>query len=231
MTAKTKGYKSETQQINYLWTLTRPRPDHYKGSMPLWAEEWTFELAEDILRGETAFSSEDVLGRPLDLKSKSDVMNVFCGMNKFGLRIDVNPEVKPDLNVDTHELSKHLDPLTNQKWVIFGDSPYSRKENLELYGRDEDINYKKWSSECIKFLRQGGLFIVYHKITQPNPDPERFAIAARVGVVNRTGHGVRIALFFRKLTEQELAQRAASPKRVEKAPAAKGAGPQVTPIK
>jgi len=43
------GYNSKTQEKNIAWFLPRPKPDHYKGGMPLYAEEWLIQLAKDIL--------------------------------------------------------------------------------------------------------------------------------------------------------------------------------------
>jgi len=44
------GYNSKSQtEKNIAWFLPRPKPDHYKGGMPLYCEEWLIDLAEDIL--------------------------------------------------------------------------------------------------------------------------------------------------------------------------------------
>ena len=43
-----KGYKSETQQKNLAWFLPRPKPDHYKGGMPLYCEEWSVEIIKGL---------------------------------------------------------------------------------------------------------------------------------------------------------------------------------------
>ena len=83
---KITGYKAKTQtDKNIAWFLPRPKPDHYKGGMPLYAEEWLIELAKDIL------SKKD--GASLVVPK---ILNLFCGMNKIGTRIDINPKVKPD---------------------------------------------------------------------------------------------------------------------------------------
>ena len=174
------GYKSETQQKNLAWFLPRPKPDHYRGGMPLYAEDWLIQLARDIL----------------GMDGQANVLNVFCGMNRQGLRVDINPEVKPDILADIHELSKHLDPRM-RFWIEFADPPYSDKENEELYGHKMHLSYKKWTAECAKFLRPGGLLIVYHKNLMPNPDPERFEVAKRVFIANRIGHLPRVAVYFR----------------------------------
>lgn len=171
------GYKSETQNKNIAWFLPRPKKDRYKGGMPLYCEEWLIELAKDILG-----------------KSEIRLLNVFCGMNKYGLRVDIKEEVKPDILYDVHKLSG----IVHDKFdVILADPPYSDEESKELYGTPK-LNYKKWSVECDKLLVPGGLLIVYHKYVMPNPNPERYEVIKRVFIGNRVYHLPRVAIYFRK---------------------------------
>lgn len=174
---KIKGYKSETQGKNIAWFLPRPKKDHYKGGMPLYAEEWFIQLAKDILQ-----------------EKEYRILQLFCGMNTIGFRVDIKPEVKPDLIADAHDFSKHIISKFN---IIFADPPYSKEESKDLYGTPP-VNYKKWTKECDKVLVKGGLLIVYHKYVMPNPDPEKYQLVKRVFVGNRTYHLPRIALIFRK---------------------------------
>lgn len=173
-----EGYKGKTQEKNLAWFLPRPKPDHYKGGMPLYAEEWLLELAEDIL------------GKP------PKVLNLFCGMNKHGFRVDIKEEVKPDLLADAHELSKWKDTIGTFD-VILADPPYSTEEAKELYGTPK-LNYKKWTMECEKLLNDGGLLIVYHKYVMPNPNPEKFTVVKRVFIGNRSYHLPRAVIYFKK---------------------------------
>lgn len=177
------GYTSITQQKNIAWFLPRPKKDRYKGGMPLYAEEWFIKLAEDILK------------KPL-LPYRNHILQVFCGMNQIGLRVDIKKEVKPDILADVHEITKYIKPL-EQFDVIFADPPYSTEEAREIYGTPK-LNYKKWTSECDKLLKKGGLFIVYHKYVMPNPDPNKYVVEKRVFVGNRTYHLPRVAIYFRK---------------------------------
>ena len=139
------GYKSETQQKNLAWFLPRPKPDHYKGGMPLHCEKWLLELAGDILKKDF---------------EKCEILNAFAGMNKYGTRVDLNMEVKPDLAIDMHEAAKYF--KNNCFDIILADPPYSNEEAKQLYDTPK-LNYKKWTQECTKILRPGGLLIVYHK--------------------------------------------------------------------
>ena len=171
------SYKSDTQNKNIAWYLPRPRKDHYKGSMPLYAEEWLIELAKDILERD-------------DIK----ILNLFCGMNKYGLRVDIKEEVKPDIVCDAHKVSEYIKDKFD---FIFADPPYSTDEAKELYGTPP-LNYKKWALECDKLLKKGGLLCVYHKYVMPNPNPNKYSVIKRVFIGNRIYHLPRVALYFKK---------------------------------
>lgn len=170
------SYNSETQKKNLAWFLPRPKPDHYKGGMPLYAEKWCLDLAKDIL------------GNP-----DASIMNVFCGMNSQGFRVDINPKVTPDLVCDVHKLSQFVDRKFD---IIFADPPYSDEEAKEIYGTPK-LKYKIWTAECTKLLNPNGLLIVYHKYVMRNPDPEKYIVAKRVFIGNRTGHLPRVAIYFK----------------------------------
>jgi len=177
MSKLNKGYKSETQNKNIAWILPRPRPDHYKGGMPLYAEEWILQLAKDILN-----------------KSDAKILNVFCGMNKFGFRIDIKQKVNPDICCDIHELTKYH----NDKYdIILADPPYSNEESYKLYNTGK-LKYKTWTAECNKLLNNKGLLIIYHKYLMPNPNPDQFNVIKRVFIGGRSYHLPRVVIFFKK---------------------------------
>jgi 16S rRNA G966 N2-methylase RsmD len=166
-----------TQNKNIAWYLPRPKPDKYKGGMPLHCEDWLVKLAKKEIRNENA-----------------KILNIFCGMNKHGVRVDLNPEVKPDILCDCHELTKHI---TDKFDIILADPPYSNEESKEMYGTPK-LNYKKWTLEATKLLNDYGLLIVYHKHIKPNPNPEVYRVVKRVFIGNRTNHELRVAIFFLK---------------------------------
>lgn len=172
-----RAYSNISQQRNLAWFLPRPKPDRYKGGMPLHCEKWLIELAEDILK-----------------KRNLSILNLFCGMNVYGLRVDIRPEVKPDVLCDAHECSSFI----NKKFdLIIADPPYSIKEAKKLYGTPR-LKYKKWTRECDKLLKTGGILIIYHKHVMPNPNPEKYYVVKRVFIGNRSHHIPRVALYFVK---------------------------------
>jgi len=174
-----KGYKSLTQQKNIAWFLPRPKKDRYKGGMPLYCEEWLIQLAKDVLH-----------------RQEIKLLNLFCGMNQKGVRVDIKKKVNPDYICDAHKVSGCFMP-GNLFDVILADPPYSNEESKELY-RTDKLHYKKWTAECDKILDDNGLLIVYHKYVMPNPNPEKYKVVKRVFIGNRTYHLPRVAVFFQK---------------------------------
>lgn len=167
---------SQTEK-NIAWFLPRPKPDRYKGGMPLYCEEWLVALAHQILG-------------TFDIK----LLNLFCGMNKLGVRFDIKDEVKPHILGDAHNLSSLVDGKFD---VILADPPYSNDEAKKLYGTPP-LKYKIWTSECEKVLKDGGLLIVYHKNVMPNPNTDTFKVVKRVFIGNRVNHTPRVAVYFQK---------------------------------
>lgn len=168
---------TKTQEKNIAWFLPRPKRDKYRGGMPLYAEEWLLKLAKEILEDENA-----------------EILNLFCGMNKYGFRVDIKPEVEPDLICDAHKLTDYIDTEFD---IILSDPPYSNEEAKEIYGTPK-LNYKKWTAEAEKLLKPNGLLIVYHKYVMPNPNPNKFVVAKRVFIGTRTYHLPRVAIYFQK---------------------------------
>ena len=165
------------QSKNIAWYLPRPKRDHYKGGMPLYAEEWLLNLAKQIL----------------NITSPS-ILNLFCGMNKYGFRVDILKEVKPDLICDCHVLTKHLQRKFD---IILADPPYSNQEAKQLYNTPK-LNYNKWTREALQLLNPNGIFIIYHKYVMPNPMPSHLQIIKRVFIGSRTRHVPRIAIYFQR---------------------------------
>ena len=168
-------WETEAQSKNLAWVLPRPKPDHYKGGMPLHCERWLVELARDLLD-----------------EPEIDLLTLFAGASLYGLRVDLKAEVNPDIIADAHNL-----PITKQFDCIIADPPYSDDEAKELYGTGK-LSYKKWAAECDRLLKPGGLLVIYHKYMMPNPNPERYRVVKRVFIGTRTYHLPRVVIYFRK---------------------------------
>jgi hypothetical protein len=179
------GYKAVTQtNKNIAWFLPRPKKDRYKGGKPLYCEEWLIELAKDIL------------------KTDLNLLNLFCGMNKYGFRIDINEEVNPTMKADAHSFTETTGMkvrIANKGKFncIIADPPYSTEEARDIYGTPP-LKYKKWTAECDKVLEEGGLLMVYHKYVMPNPNPEKYVVVKRIFIGNRTMHLPRVCIVFQK---------------------------------
>lgn len=171
-------YKSDTQQKNIAWYLPRPKKDHYKGSMPLYCEEWLIALAKELLQ-----------------QQEIKLLNLFCGMNRYGFRVDIKPEVNPDVCCDAHSLTRYV---TDTFDVILADPPYSNAEAKQLYNTSA-LHYKTWTHECEQLLKKDGILIIYHKYIMPNPNPQAFKVIKRVFIGNRVYHTPRVAIFFQKI--------------------------------
>ena len=173
------GYNAKTQtNKNLAWWLPRPNINKYRGGMPLYCEEWLIRLAKDILH----------IYNP-------KILNVFCGVCRYGFRVDINPEVKPDLLCDIHKLSKKL--KDNLFDVILADPPYSNKEAKEIYGTPK-LKYKIWTNECDKLLKEGGLFIIYHSRFMPPPNKQKYFTVKRVFIGGIPNHAPRITIYYKK---------------------------------
>jgi len=120
-------YKGGVQDKNIAWFLPRPGRNKYKGGMPLHCENWLMNLAREILK------TPDIR-----------ILNLFCGMNQQGLRIDLNPLVEPDHVYDAHKITEILDRKFD---VILADPPYSDDEAERLYENSTlklpKLQYKK----------------------------------------------------------------------------------------
>jgi len=174
---------------NIAYFLPRPKPDHYRGGMPLGCEEKLIEIAKEILY-------------PI-INKEPKILNLFSGMNKYGVRVDLNPKVNPDYLLDAHICSKELLKKEGKFDIIIADPPYSNREAWELYPNIElpKLNYKVWTYECEKLLNNNGILIVYHKYTMPNPNWARFKIVKRVFIGIRVFHVPRVAIYFQYKNE------------------------------
>ena len=162
---------------NIVWILPRPKPDHYRGGFPLWFEEKLLKLFNYDYKNE-------------DLKNK--VVHLFAGMTKFGYRIDINPEVNPDLVADCHKLP---DELANKFELTICDPPYNENYSDKLYGTKKPV-YSKYISEAVRITKPGGYICSYHYMITPRPNGTHFY--KRIFIGTRVWHRPRVCCIFQK---------------------------------
>ena len=152
-----------------VWTLPRPPKSKYKGGFPLHFEPNLMQI----------------LGYP------RDVLQPFGGLAEMGVRVDINPEVNPDIVADAHDL-----PLPDESFdCVILDPPYSDEEAQLLY-QTPPLRPGMYIKEAVRVLKEGGWLCVY---TDREPRrPARCNHTLRIIVVLRPGHTTRTCMIFQK---------------------------------
>lgn len=92
----------------------------------------------------------------------NDYIHFFSGMATTGFRIDINPDVKPDLVCDVHKV-----PLPDESFHGgMADPPYTEEFAQNLYGQA----YPKWSvwtKELSRLVKLGGRIGIMHNYIVP----------------------------------------------------------------
>jgi len=133
-----------------------------------------------------------------DIKSNQSILHLFSGsLDKeiFGLKLDTNKDLSPDILGDAHKLSK----LTDKKFkLIIADPPYSNEDAVH-YGTPM-INRNKVVSECYKVLEDGG-FLVWLDQVLPMYRKEELKLVGTIGLIRSTNHRVRFVFIWKKGTK------------------------------
>jgi len=171
------GISSEIITIpREVWFLPRPRKiNKYKGGFPAYFEKKLFEL----------YPSEKIL-------------QPFGGMAEYGIRVDINPEVHPDVVGDAHKLWLYFKDNTFD--FVLCDPPYSTDLSGKLYHTGE-INWKKYTSEAVRVCKPGGYIALYHWLLSPRPASTRYDRI--IVVITRIRHFARICAVFQKTRKGE----------------------------
>ncbi len=162
---------------NLVWVLPRPRRDHYKGSWPLWFEEKLLSLY-----------GYDYKNKDL----KGDVIHLFSGKVQYGFRVDINPEVKPDMVCDCHNLPKEW---TNKFEFVICDPPYNTELSKQLYGTGK-ICYSKYIAEAVRIIKPNGFVASYHWAMTPRPKGTSYH--RRIFIGTRIWHKPRVCCVFQR---------------------------------
>ena len=159
------------------WYLPRPKRHKYKGGFPLWFEEKILTLYG------FDYKNNDL---------KDQVLQMFAGMTKYGFRVDISEETKPDLLTDCHSLPKEW---TDRFDMVILDPPYSNDESRELYktGKLKPMTYL---NEAVRVTKPNGYIVAYHKYKLPRP--EGTLHDRIITIISRTWHLARICCIFKK---------------------------------
>lgn len=154
-----------------LWYLPRPRKkDKYKGGFPLHFEKRLFKL----------------------YNYPEKILHPFGGKAEYGLKVDINPEVNPDIVADAHSL-----PFDDNSFdFVLCDPPYSDELSKTLYNTGK-LNWNKWTAEAVRVTKKGGFIALYHWHMSPRP---KGTIYDRIIVIiTRIKHFARICVVFKKI--------------------------------
>lgn len=119
--------------------LPRPAND-YKGCYPMWFEKHLPRLLET-----------------------NNYVHFFGGKATTGFRIDIKPELKPDLVCNVEKLESLED---NSFEGGMGDPPYNKKFAEDLYNC-EYPNWSKWTHELVRVVKPNGLIGIMNNYPVP----------------------------------------------------------------
>jgi SAM-dependent methyltransferase len=116
-----------------------------------------------------------------------EILHLFCGSSTFGtVRVDINPDVKPDLLLD---LSKEKLPYQDESFdIVIADPPY--------------VDFKPYCfvDEAVRILKPQGFLIILHWLAYKTPDKmKRWAC---LGLSSGPNMRVRCCNIFRKIRDE-----------------------------
>ena len=122
-------------------TLYLPRPaSKYPGCYPLHFEKHIPEILES-----------------------TDFVHFFAGQSTSGYRIDCNPDVKPDLVADVHDLTMIPDEYFD---AGMADPPYTKEFARDLYNT-EYPTWSLWTKELVRIVKPGGRIAIMQNYIVP----------------------------------------------------------------
>ena len=150
---------------NLAWVLPRPGKSKYIGSFPLHFESRLLDL--------------------LRLSTSAKILHPFGGKAEFGIRVDINPDTKPDYIGDAHNLDMFED---NTFDLVILDPPYSDEYSVKLYAT-KGVKFKKYTSEAVRVCKEGGYVVMYHYLATPTIPGTR--LIKRIFMETRMWHKLR----------------------------------------
>lgn len=109
------------------------------------------------------------------------------------LRLDIRPEVAPDIIGDAHKLPEILQPQSFD--IIFADPPYSA-EDAEHYGTCM-VKRKIVMQGCHHALKPGGWLLWLDQVL-PIFSKQQWTWELAIGMIKSTNHRFRVITGFRK---------------------------------
>lgn len=158
---------------NLVWVLPRPRADHYPGGFPLYFESKLLRL--------------------LQLQPGSRVLHPFAGMAEYGVRVDLDPSVKPDCVANAESL-----PFRDNTFdLVICDPPYTDGLAKTLYDAPGP-RLSRYGKEAVRVCREFGFVCLYHWYMMPRLAGT--ALRTRVIILQRTWGRPRVATICQKNT-------------------------------
>lgn len=157
------------------WVLPRPRKTKYKGGFPLHFEK---KLMEEL---------------NID-PNRHKILHPFGGHAEYGVRVDINPEVKPDVVADAHKL-----PFGKGSFdLVVLDPPYSDKYSKELYNTGK-LYFGRYTAEAVRVCKSRGYIVMYHYLATPRLEGTQ--LVKRIFLETRTWHKLRCVHIYQKCKE------------------------------
>ena len=89
-------------------------------------------------------------------------LHAFAGWSTTGFRVDIRPEVNPDLIADIHDL-----PFPDNYFPgVVADPPYNNSFAKKLYGTPP-LRQKEWVHELVRVCKPEGKIAIYHNYVFP----------------------------------------------------------------
>ncbi len=155
--------------IRELWYLPRPNGTKYPGGFPLHFEKRLFQTYKP-----------------------ASILQPFGGKAEYGLRVDINPLLKPDVVADACCL-----PFADESFdFVLCDPPYSTDLSGRLYktGPVKESQYRK---EAVRVCKFGGYVALYHWVMPTRPKgtrPDRLIV-----IITRVGNHARFCAVYQRV--------------------------------